>query len=237
MWHKKYKRIDGLWHEKVVRYYKDNGHMHDDIEWCVMEKVHGANFGIYLNQDSMLFAKRSKFLIDGENFFQCNRMIEREAFKCQQIWDDYVSMTQNPLEYMIVYGELFGGYYPHDDVTNFSQIRKIQKGVWYHPDINFYAFDIYIKVEGQDGAFLNYDDAIKLFTKNKLFHARILAKGTFNECEKYSNEFQTKIPDWLGLPRLEDNICEGIVLKPIIARYDEDGERIIFKSKNIKVII
>lgn len=42
-----------------------------------------------------------------------------------------------------VYGELFGGCYPHKDVTpSKNKVKRIQKGVWYSPYVRFYAFDI-----------------------------------------------------------------------------------------------
>ena len=108
-----------------------------------------------------------------------------------------------------------------------------QKGVWYHPDIRFYAFDVYIKTENCEG-FLNYSVAVDFFEKIGLFHAKILQIGTFDECIKHSDEFQTTIPEDLGLPPIENNICEGIVIKPIKSIYTEDEDRIILKSKNAR---
>jgi len=60
----------------------------------------------------------------------------------------------------------------------------------------------------------------------------MLKHGTFRECMEYPNKFQTFIPKLLDLPEIEDNICEGIVLKPVIPLRCVDGTRVIFKNKN-----
>ena len=35
-----------------------------------------------------------------------------------------------------------GGWYPHPDVPPVLNARKVQKGVWYCPDVRFIAFDV-----------------------------------------------------------------------------------------------
>jgi len=230
MKHRKYERIEGTWHEKTMEYFKEQGFFAEDIEWCVMEKVHGCNFAFYLDQEEVKVGKRKHFLIEGENFYQYLRMSKREQYKCVQIWDDIVSGGLEIKE-LIIYGELFGGFYPHPDVQNIGSVRKVQKGVWYHPDIQFYAFDIWIKTDTFSG-FLDYDLAIDLFKKNDLLYAKIIKQGTYEECSQYPTEFQTAIPDLLGLPKIENNLCEGVVLKPILPIYMKDGDRVILKTVN-----
>ena len=231
MKHKKYERIEGLWHQKTVQYYRNNGWANERTRWCVTEKVHGSNFAFYVNQNEMQFAKRSQILADGENFFQCDRMIKEQGWQIEQLFG--VIGRDFNVEEIIVYGELFGGYYPHKEVQNHQHVRRIQKGVWYHPDIRFYGFDIWIKTPTFEG-FMDYTRACMYFDEVCLLYARILSSGTFDYCIKYSNEFQTTIPEALGLPSIDDNICEGIVIKPLKAIHDENGNRVILKSKNAK---
>ena len=52
------------------------------------------------------------------------------------------------------------------------------------------------------------------------------------ECLKQPNAFQSKIAEWLGLPAIEDNICEGIVIRPVTPMYLRNGSRVLIKSKN-----
>jgi Rnl2 family RNA ligase len=63
-------------------------------------------------------------------------------------------------------------------------------------------------------------------------YAKALFTGTFDECLAYKNEYPTTISKLHGLPDLEDNICEGNVLKPMKAMCKPSGSRIILKNKN-----
>jgi Rnl2 family RNA ligase len=49
---------------------------------------------------------------------------------------------------------------------------------------------------------------------------------------KYPNAFQSTIPRGLGLPDIEDNICEGVVIRPVVPMYLRNGSRVLIKSKN-----
>lgn len=254
MIHRKYNRIDGVWQEKTVAYIKEKGFTNPEIEWCITEKVHGSNFAIYIDQEETRFAKRSHFLKEGENFFQFPRAIDKILYKFQEMWD-YIVSQHLQIEEMIIYGELCGGWYPHPEVKNVGSVRKIQKGVWYHPDIQYYIFDIML-----NGEFIPHYLVCELCERFELLHAKILFRGTFDECMEYPNQFQTKIPEWLGIPLMNPNekhtiksmvggygldeeaiykeqiyygnICEGFVLKPISIQRYEDGDRVILKSKN-----
>jgi len=229
--HKKYNRIDGVWQEKTMKYYEEQGYGAKDIEWCITEKVHGSNFAYYITATEMKPAKRNSMLSEGENFYQYLRLANKVPHKLTAMWD-FLAEKGNDDEkpyYMIVYGELFGGHYPHPDIPADHSVRMIQKGVWYHPDINFYIFDIWL-----NDRFLDMDMVIDLCQLHDLFCVEILQRGTLVECLKYPNEFQTTIPERLGLPKIEPNICEGWVLKPVSNIFEENGSRIILKSKNDK---
>jgi Rnl2 family RNA ligase len=226
--HKHYSRIDGVWQKKTMDYYLEKGYGAKDIEWCITEKIHGSNFAYYITANEIKPAKRNGFLAEGENFFQYTRMSKVVPHRIVNIWNFLERQGEGP-EFMIVYGEIFGGNYPHPDVPNENTVRQIQKGVWYHPDINFYVFDIWL-----NDKFLDMDLVHDLCQLFDLFHAEILFRGTLGECLEYPNDFQTTIPGKLGLPEIENNICEGWVLKPVIPIIGSPGERIILKSKNDK---
>ena len=105
----------------------------------------------------------------------------------------------------------------------------IQKGVFYTPNHDFYAFDILIHNELED-KYLAVDEVNSLFEKVGFFYAKTLFKGTLNECLNYPNDFQSKISGWLGLPQIEDNICEGVVIRPTVPMFFRNGKRVIIKS-------
>jgi len=103
----------------------------------------------------------------------------------------------------------------------------VQNGVYYRPDVDFYPFDILLEGHG----FIQYDE-MKDCCSGKFLFADELLRGTFQECMNFDVDFMSTIPTLLGLPLIENNIAEGIVLKPIIAVFDSDGERIIVKKKH-----
>ena len=126
---------------------------------------------------------------------------------------------------------MFGGTYPHKDVEPNRKLSLIQKGVCYTPEHEFYGFDIYV-INDDGGRYLPVDEVNELFDKHGFFYARTLFKGTLGECLKYPNAFQSKIAEWLGFPAIEDNICEGIVIRPVVPVYLRNGSRVLIKSKN-----
>jgi len=225
MEHKKYDRIDGLWNKKFIAYLEGTPYVRSDVDWVVTEKIHGSNFAFYMDQDGEKTAKRNGFIEEGENFFQCLRMTSRESYKVREMWD-YLALDYKPKK-LIVYGELCGGNYPHPDIERPHSVRAIQKGVYYSPDVEFVVFDIWF-----NGEFEDYYAMAHLCEQVGLKFVLPLKVGTYRECIQYSDEFESNIYSYFDLPKIENNICEGIVIKPVTARYFEDGDRIMIKSKN-----
>lgn len=142
-----------------------------------------------------------------------------------------VKVRYPKITHISVFGEMFGGRYPHDDVKVSHKLSLIQKGVCYTPEHEFYGFDIYI-FEDENNRFLPVDEVNELFETEGFFYAKTLFKGTLAECLKYPNAFESKIAEWLGLPTIEDNICEGVVIRPVVPMYLRDGSRVLIKNKN-----
>lgn len=65
-------------------------------------------------------------------------------------------------------------------------------------------------------------------------YAKTLYKGTLKDCLNFSNSFKTTIPKDFGLPELDGNICEGVVIRPTQSAYLRNGSRILIKNKNEK---
>ena len=112
------------------------------------------------------------------------------------------------ITHISVFGEMFGGRYPHDDVKVSHKLSLIQKGVCYTPEHEFYGFDIYLFEDGNN-RFLPVEEVNELFEVEGFFYARTLFRGTLIECLKYPNAFESKIAEWLGLPTIE----AGLVLR------------------------
>jgi len=202
-------------------------------EWCVTEKVHGANFSFTCNGTEVLPAKRTSYLENEElnSFYNCSKMVKENQGK---ISDIYVLMIQKypDINSVTVFGELFGGSYPGIK----GDYKAIQTGIRYHPMQQFCAFDIRVRT-GTNPHFLNYDEAISLFEKVGLFYAKILYRGSFHTCLEWSEKNKSTnstIPDLFGLPPVKENMREGHVLKPLNPTYTHRGEPIVLKDKNDK---
>lgn len=222
---KKYTSIDNSYRDKTVNMIRMSPFIEE--EFCCTEKVHGSNFSFVYDGVELRTAKKSSLLSDDANFF--NQHILRDKYKDSiiSIYNDL--KKEYTFEVLTVYGETFGGLYNHPDVEKVANVTRVQKEIQYTPDAEFYAFDIRM-----DGLYLNYDKAVFLFEKYNVFHAKIIFRGSFEDCLQYSNDYETNIPQWLGLPPIEGNITEGNVIKPIEPCFFNSGERVILKNKNPK---
>lgn len=226
MEHFKYSSIENTYREKFIEMIKEEGK--DGGEWVVTEKIHGGQLAFYYDGNELKASTRTTFLTEGIDFFNYETVMAANADKVKKLYD-LLAKEREELSLVIVYGELFGGDYPHPDVPKVKTAKRLQKGVAYHPDNLFYAFDI-----RADGRYLSVDDANRLFEAAGFFYAKPLMRGTFQECLQHPDNFLSVISEWLGLPPIEDNITEGIVIKPVEPDFLRVGERLILKSKNEK---
>lgn len=225
---KKYSSIensfDGEYLDKV------RWQMPSDMKYAVQEKVHGANSSFLCDGENIQFAKRTSPLEADEQFYGHADVLDRYRGNITALSKDVMGQYPGTTQ-VNIFGELFGGCYPHPDVPAIRNMAAVQKGVYYCPGHEFYGFDIYV-INGNEGFFLSVEEADSLFEKHGFFYARTLFTGTLDECLAYPNAFITHIPEWLGLPPIEDNICEGIVIRPVIPMYFLNGTRVMIKSKN-----
>merc|ERR1711920_76899 len=120
---------------------------------------------------------------------------------------------------VIIYGEYFGGWYPHEDVKQDGPGvgAPVQKGiVAYAPGHRFFAFDVCV-----DGAYLDYDAARDLLLRAGFpLVATPIVRGTFDDCMRFDIEsFHTTLPGLLGLPPCQDfSTAEGLVIRPVRRR-------------------
>ncbi|MEL7244668.1 MAG: RNA ligase family protein [Cyanobacteria bacterium J06573_2] len=198
-------------------------------DWVVTEKIHGANFGIVTDGLEVRFAKRKQFLDSGEDFFGYQILKEKLVFKVKQIFQ-ILQAQKNNLEKIFIYGELFGGEYPHPEVKPVSGIQAIQTGVYYSPSIEYCAFDIAVMENGNDGVkkYLDYSISLDLLEKAGIMAAKPLFIGKYEEAASYNIEFESTIPTILGLPQLKQtNKAEGVLIKPDKSIHVETRKGII----------
>jgi Rnl2 family RNA ligase len=184
------------------------------IEWVVTEKIHGANFCFVVTAGGIRCANRKAFLQENDSFFGF-------ATVCDDLTDNlraafaWTQRTEPVVESIFLYGELFGGGYPHPEVPPVAGVQPVQTGVWYAPDIRFIVFDV--RLETPDGArYLDFADAVTLCAETGLPLAEPLFVGKYEKALDYPVRFDSTIPARFNLLPLPSgtNAAEGIVIKP-----------------------
>lgn len=229
---KKYSEIENTYQKAYLNKIVEHG-LSDGL-WCCTEKVHGSNMSFICDGENVSCAKRTEVLSLTSNFFNFQQVFNENKAKVLAIAHG-IKYVHPEVTNVYIYGELCGGVYPHPDVPRVLNQSTVQKGVYYSPKNIFYAFDI--RVEFAPGEYVWYDwsEAVNLFEMTNMFYAKNLFIGSLDECLKYENTFNTTIPKLLGLPEIENNICEGVVIKPLNeAKHFGNGERVILKNKNDK---
>ncbi len=225
---KKYTSIENSFNEEFIQQIKDEGL--SNIAYVVQEKVHGANCCFMTDGVIVQFAKRTAPVEPGEKFYDYEELLERYTGKILALFAS-IKKDHAGLQELLVYGEMFGGKYPHKDVKNDNKILNIQKGVFYTPLHEFYAFDLFIVIEN-GRRYLSVKESNHYFEKGQYIYAKTLFEGTLDQCIAYPNAFQSKVSEWLGYPPIDDNICEGIIIRPETPAYLSNGTRILIKNKN-----
>jgi len=227
---KKYSSIENTYNKDFMERIKSEGY--DSLTYVVQEKVHGANCCFVTDGKDVHFAKRTGLMEAGEKFYNYDELLVRYTERVIRL---YAEIKENypDTKSVLVYGEMFGGKYPHPDVKNDSKVMCIQKGVFYSPVHEFYGFDIYVRGL-EHGRYLPVNESNTLFEKSEFLYAKTLFEGTIDACLSYPNAFQSQIAEWLGLPPIEDNICEGIVIRPVEPVFFGNGSRLLLKNKNSK---
>ncbi len=225
---KKYSSIENSFNRDFMEHVM--AEMPSDLEYVVQEKVHGANTSFLTDGTDVEFAKRTSVLASDEKFYDYPELVERYREKVIRFFQT-VKQRHPDLRQLTVFGEMFGGHYPLESEKKGRQAGMIQKGVYYAPNHEFYAFDLFV-FEGENARYLPVDEANALFEEGGFFYARSLFRGSLEECLNYPNAFESKIPAWLGLPPVADNICEGVVIRPVVPMNLKGGSRVLIKNKN-----
>jgi Rnl2 family RNA ligase len=200
--------------------------------WCVTEKIHGANFSIYLNRNNEIkCAKRTGFIEPNEQFFEYYRLIERIRLNLWSLAEElFTNSTETALSQVVIFGELFGGGYP-----GFDHCCPIQQGIWYSPQIEFAIFDICHMISGEMH-YLPFSTTLTLAERHQLLVVKPLYIGSYREACQYNISFQSTIPILLSLPinNLSSNQAEGIVIREFDSACPCHQTRPIIKVKSIE---
>ena len=216
------------------------------LEWIATEKIDGSNFSVYSNGTETRFAKRTGFLNHDDWFFNYQLISLDLSLKAKKLYD-LIHQKENNIKFIVIYGELCGGFYPKD-VENWKgpvpnrinakgvviiplEERAVQEGVYYSDKIRHIVFDIAVINNEDKIKYLEYDEMVKKCEEVGLPYTPILSKGSLQKLLDYSLEFNSTIPALFGLKCLEHNKAEGIVIRPSI--WKGNGEdRPMLKRKN-----
>lgn len=206
-------------------------------KWVVTEKIHGANFSVYHcpATGETRFAKRTGFLQDCEWFYNFQDVADELAAKVA-VLASHAKMEKGG--YIIVYGELFGGFYPPAaEAAGWSgaekagrlnskqecvvplEARAIQEGIYYSDKVEFVVFDIAVvpAAAGASPTFLSFDQMQSLAKSADVLCMVPLLIGSLQECLKFpfvfDSSFATTQLKQQPLPK-GSNMAEGVVLKP-----------------------
>jgi len=224
---KTYNSIENAYQTRVIDQIRLQG-FGDEI-FIVQEKVHGANFSFFTDGKEIKIAKRTAFIEKDEKFYNAHLILERYRKNVIDLFQK-VKTIHPELETVVIYGELFGGGYKHTEVEPVKDAIKVQKGIEYAPHNEFYGFDI--KLNGT--TYLDTDVVNHIFEETGFFYAKVLFQGSLEDALRFPNVFDSKIPAWLGLPEMENNMCEGTIVKTLKTRYFGNCARVILKNKNDK---
>lgn len=217
---RRYNSIDNV-KEATLLWLHNNGLIGEDTTWIAQEKIHGANFSIYVDGNrEVKYGKRSGF-IGSDNFYNYQVIRDEYEFAAQSV-ADYLEAEE-----VIIYGEICGGFYPGMESPPGS--KQVQKEVKYCAHNEFIVFDIMV-----NGEYLNDTRVAELCDLFGFIQAPVFAQGKFEEVIKHNPEFQTMIPKLFGLPDIEGNTAEGYIIKPITPIHLTNGDRVILKYKCAK---
>jgi len=185
----------------------------EKLKWVVTEKAHGANFSFIYENKKLKFAKRKSFLNWDDDFFAFQLVVNKIEGQIVELFEKLSEITK--ANKYIIYGELLGGKYPHSEVNADTNLQAIQTGVYYSPSVEFYAFDIAIeKTDAKSKYYLDYETSMKLFEESNIIYAKALFIGKFSDALEFNIRINSTIPKQLKLPNLNDNLIEGVVIKP-----------------------
>ena len=173
--------------------------------WVASEKIHGAQLVIGVDASGVLFGKRKAWLAADEPFFGW-QLIRAELAEIARAAHEAARAPQ-----LVIYGELYGGAYPHPDVPAVPGITAVQTGVWYAPDLHYAVFDALVAADDDDpGELLAHREVVVL----ALPMPPQLRAGTRQDVEALPVRFDSLVAPSLGLPPIAGNVAEGFVMKP-----------------------
>jgi len=177
--------------------------------WVATEKVHGAQVVVATDGRVVRVGKRKAWLESDDAFFGWQLLRAELEAAARSAFAAHADARVVRL-----YGELFGGGYPHPEVAASPGTSPVQTGIWYAPDVRFVLFDVLVEAPSAEPMFLAHTEVEQLAAAVGLPVVPLLGRGPRAALERLPVHFPSRVPALLGLPPLAGNIAEGFVLKP-----------------------
>eukprot|EP01112_Ceratiomyxa_fruticulosa_P017918 TRINITY_DN5665_c0_g2_i1.p1 TRINITY_DN5665_c0_g2~~TRINITY_DN5665_c0_g2_i1.p1 ORF type:complete len:365 (-),score=73.64 TRINITY_DN5665_c0_g2_i1:267-1361(-) len=209
---------------------KNRSEFKKKVEWVVTEKVHGANFVMMVKPSEsgelvVSCGKRTGILEEHDEFFNGYKNVFNKYKEPSLAAFNWIKRNMKiDFSSVYIYGELFGGGYPHNDVMPDENVTLVQSGIYYTPTLEFYAFDIMVEPNDGTSMYLDFIDSLKVFKECNFFYAEPLFSGTFEDVSNFKVGFESTIPSKLGLPKLsQPNVAEGVVIRRLTDLWVESN--------------
>lgn len=205
----KYPSIENSYRDKFINLCLKSHPELLDIDYCIHEKIDGANIQIILETNQEIkFGKRSSLIPFDDSFFNLKSTVESTIIDFVNELNKEVQQSPSPIKYTL-YGEIFGkGIQKRINYGETKQIRFFDLAV-NNIIVDQFVFDCFMSGFGASSL------KVPLIT-----HIRGL-----NEALSYSCDFDSKILN------IENNPAEGIVIKPFDKVYYTDLGSIFYLKK------
>jgi Rnl2 family RNA ligase len=177
--------------------------------WVATEKIHGAQLVVATDGAIMRLGKRKAWLAPDEPFFGWQLLRHELDAKVRAF---HAALGRGGELHL--YGELFGGRYPHPDVVALPGLCAVQTGIWYAPGLAWAVFDALVVGQGDTPRFLAHAELERLGRGAGLLLPPVLGRGTRVELTRLPVRYGSRVPASFALPELPGNVAEGYVLKP-----------------------
>ena len=204
-----------------------------DKTYCVTEKIHGANCQFVHDKtiDSWAIFSRNN-QVTTENFYHANDVLRMGIEPFAYLLEDLLIAKGYKGDKYHYFGEIFGGGYDHPEIPKAIGATRVQRGVYYAPLNHWKCFDIGIEKDDQF-YFIPQKDLFEVCKRVKFPVVPLL--GIYSNLEdalKHPNNGSSIVYMDYGLPPIENNIMEGVVIKLWGEDIPYNGERVVFKNKN-----
>lgn len=233
---RKYSSITNTYNNKFIDQIMQS--IKKDDRFLCFEKLHGTNFQIRLFEtDSKLtieYGRRTGILHEDTNFMDYEKHLVTPKFveSVTHVWE---LLKSDEVNQITIFGEYFGGRYPHLDLDPDSN-KPVQKDIWYSQTRMFCGFDILVSsCSKKEDQYIDVKDANEIFKTCDIFCLDPIKEGTLDELLEFDVEnLKTTIPSRVGLPEIENNFAEGIIIRPINECKTFRNNRVILKKKRSK---